>query len=48
MTFHFVRHHRVLDYMACGWMLTCADIGHHARYSVLMQWPCECQLAVPE
>jgi len=47
MTFRFVPHERVLDYLKIGWHIASADLGHHARYSVLMQWMCGCRMVEP-
>lgn len=43
----YVSHHRVLDYLLCGWMVA-ADLGPtHGEYRVLMSWLCNCSLTEP-
>ena len=48
-TFRFVVHHRVLDYARLGWIIedTMEDC-HHGRYSILMEWLCDCPLVEPQ
>lgn len=47
MIFRYVTHDRVLDYLNVGWHIACADLGHHACYSVLLQWCCGCKTVEP-
>jgi hypothetical protein len=46
----YVSHHRVIDYMRCGWMVI-SDLGGlratHGEFSALMGWPCPCKEAMP-
>lgn len=47
MTFRYVLHERVRDFIMLGW-LECADLGPpHNEYSVLMCWPCQCKYVEP-
>lgn len=48
MIFRYVVHEKVIAYMQCGWHLAQADLGHHSRYSVLMQWLCKCPMVEPQ
>lgn len=44
MTFRYVVHERVPDFLRCGWLATPALEGtHHGFYSVLMVWLCSCR-----
>ena len=46
--FRYVIHERVLDYLRCGWHISCVNIApHHAQYGVLMTWLCSCKLVEP-
>lgn len=49
MTFHrFVVHHRVPDYLRCGWMaLPSLERTHHGQWSVHCVWLCPCKLVEP-
>lgn len=47
MTFRYVTHDRVRDYLNTGWHIAAADMGHHGYYSVLMTWLCECKQVEP-
>lgn len=44
MTFRYVTHPQVPDYLRCGWLATPALEGtHHGHYSVLCVWLCSCR-----
>ena len=49
MTYHrFVLHHRVLDYLLCGWMaLPSLEGTGHGIYSCHCVWLCTCRAAEP-
>lgn len=47
MTFRFVVHDRVFDYLLCGWQIAQTDMGHHSYYSILLNWPCNCKMVEP-
>ena len=44
----FVQHHRVTAYLKCGWMVV-DDLGPpHGEWSLLLGWPCDCEMELPE
>lgn len=48
MTFRYVLHDRVPDYLRCGWLATPALEGtHHGYYSTLCVWLCTCAVPSP-
>jgi hypothetical protein len=41
-------HHRVLDYLMCGWHILVPDAGmHRVGYSVILAWLCDCKIVEP-
>jgi hypothetical protein len=47
MTFRYVVHADVPDYLRCGWLALPALEGtHHGYYSVLMAWLCQCTVPI--
>lgn len=44
MIFRYVNHHRVGDYLQCGWHIASVEISPH---SILMQWLCGCECVEP-
>lgn len=45
--FAFVPHHRIQDFLDCGWHIANVDLDHHGEYSALLQWLCNCPLPRP-
>ena len=47
-TFRYVRLERVPDWLRAGWIARPAlDGTHHGEYSALLEWLCDCPMAVP-
>ncbi len=47
LVLRYVQHRRVEDYLLLGWMAV-SDLGsYHGQFSVLMSWPCGCQVVEP-
>jgi hypothetical protein len=47
MTFRYVRHDCVVDYMRLGWAWA-ADLGDYmSEFACLMVWPCSCPVVEP-
>jgi hypothetical protein len=43
-TFHWARHHALIDWMRLGWIITKPNgVMHHHEYSLLVEWLCECK-----
>jgi len=40
--FRYVRHDKIFEMMAAGWMLACGLGPTHGEWSVLM-WRCDCE-----
>jgi hypothetical protein len=48
MTYRYVLHDRVPDYLRCGWMaLPSLEGTHHGHYSTLCVWLCTCAVSSP-
>jgi hypothetical protein len=42
--FHWVRHHELADWLACGWCVAKFNAPmHHHEYSLLCEWLCDCK-----
>lgn len=47
-TFHYVPHHRVLDFARLGWLPHWELLDtRHGEYAITMEWLCDCPLATP-
>jgi hypothetical protein len=47
-TFRYIRHEHVPDWLRAGWIARPALNGtHHGDYSALLEWLCECPMAIP-
>ncbi len=45
----YVPHSMIIEYMRVGWMVVVGDLGAtHREFSVLMGWPCDCELRLPK
>jgi hypothetical protein len=48
MTFRYVRHAEVMDYLRLGWHIAVPDLGPpHNQWSVMMSWLCGCERVEP-
>jgi hypothetical protein len=43
----YVIHERVEDYLRLGWMFVATLGPTHGEWSILMGWPCQCEMAEP-
>lgn len=47
LSFRYVIHERVRDYLDIGWHIAAVSMGHHGYYGVMMAWLCNCKLVEP-
>ena len=46
--FHYVQHHRVLDFARLGWLPHFELLDtHHGQYAITMEWLCDCPITTP-
>ena len=44
----YVPHACVEDYLRLGWMFVASLGPTHGEWSILMGWPCQCEVAEPQ
>lgn len=45
--FRYVAYDAIAAYERLGWYVCATHAPHHARYGVIMCWPCACALVEP-